>query len=108
MTAWEPRRRFGFTWPEVQLTFDLSRQGSVSVVKLTCTYQGEAGSETQIEELVGWTMHLMNLFAWRMHNFYTTMSKQFYISTNYCDLLGVRSNKPYYNIIIIHHYTFSI
>jgi len=61
VTAWEPRRRFGFTWPEVQLTFDLSRQGSVNVVKLTCTYQGEAGSETQIEELVGWTMHLMTL-----------------------------------------------
>lgn len=61
VTAWEPRRRFGFTWPGVQLTFDLFRQGSVNVVKLTCTYANAAGSEAQIEELVGWTMHLMTL-----------------------------------------------
>ena len=61
VTAWEPRRRFGFTWPAVQLTFDLSRQGSVNVLKLTCTYTPEAGSDAQIEELVGWTMHLMTL-----------------------------------------------
>ena len=61
VTAWDPRRRFGFTWPAVQLTFDLSRQGSVNVLKLTCSYTADAGPDAQIEELVGWTMHLMTL-----------------------------------------------
>lgn len=61
VTAWEPRRRFGFTWPAVQLTFDVARQGSVNVLKLTCTYTPEAGSDVQVEELVGWTMHLLTL-----------------------------------------------
>ena len=61
VTAWEPRRRFGFTWPAVQLSFELSRQGSVNVLQLSCTYRADAGPDLQIEELIGWTMHLLTL-----------------------------------------------
>ena len=62
VTLCEPRRRFGFTWPAVQLNFELARQENVTVVKLTCTYNGrEADPDQQLEELVGWTMHLLTL-----------------------------------------------
>lgn len=62
VTIWQPPQRFGFTWPAVQLSFDLGRQEGMTVVKLSCTYTAkEASTELQIEELVGWTMHLLTL-----------------------------------------------
>ncbi|MGC8825477.1 MAG: SRPBCC domain-containing protein [Anaerolineae bacterium] len=63
VTAFDPPRRFGFTWPAVHLTFELARQNTVTVLKLQCTYVGDstAVAELQIEELVGWTMHLLTL-----------------------------------------------
>jgi len=62
VTLWEPRRRFGFTWPSVQLSFELARQDNMSVVRLGCTYMNrEANADMQLEELVGWTMHLLTL-----------------------------------------------
>ena len=62
VTLREPRKRFGFTWPAVQLSFELARQEGIATVKLTCTYMArEAGPDQQLEELVGWTMHLLTL-----------------------------------------------
>lgn len=63
VTVFEPgRRRFGFTWPAVQLVFELTRQMGMTVVKLTCTYNSqEPYSDLQIEELAGWTMHMLTL-----------------------------------------------
>jgi uncharacterized protein YndB with AHSA1/START domain len=62
VTIWEPRRRFAFTWPGVQLNFEIARQDIMTVVRLSCTYNArEAGSDQQLEELVGWTMHLLTL-----------------------------------------------
>lgn len=63
VTVWEPPKKFGFTWPAVQLTFELSRHNTVTILKLTCSYMGgnETVAELQIEELAGWTLHLLNL-----------------------------------------------
>lgn len=62
VTLWDPRKRFGFTWPGVQLSFEVSHQEKITIVKLTSTYMTrEAGPDLQVEELVGWTMHLLTL-----------------------------------------------
>jgi uncharacterized protein YndB with AHSA1/START domain len=62
VTIWEPRKRFAFTWPAVQLVFEVTRQETVTLVKLNATYNArEADADTQSEELVGWTMHLLTL-----------------------------------------------
>ena len=62
VTLFDPRRRFGFTWPGVQLDFELSRQNNLSIVRLACTYNvRDAYADVQTEELVGWTVHLLTL-----------------------------------------------